>query len=541
MKKIYILLLSVYCFSPCLFAQVYELDFSSLVGTKFDDEIHTMDLDGNGNLLLGGDFENFNGSAAVGLVRLKPDGTLDDTFTAVSSFGFFGVSDLTVHTDNEITIINAGNLQRFTTSGSEVSGLPFTPAVPEGALVEAVQSETSGKGLIIGGFFAAKIARLNSDGSLDATFATNVGSGFNGQIRTIEISSSGKIIVGGDFTSFDGTTRNHLALLNSDGTLDTSFDPGTTLSSDLNGVYAVAIQDDGKILAGSNPSGQARVVRFNTDGSVDETFQGTLTNQASLVRSIYTSGTDDIIVGGWFSQGVAALDYNDGSLIDIAAGNGINGGSLEINALAVQSDGAIHIGGDFNMYNSTDLQNYGRIATCAVSIDTQPEDESICQIDEAEFVVSATAGTGDLSYQWQESTNPASAVFVDISDGVGNFGTYAGATTPTLSIADIGFDLDGYSFRCIVTDDLCSSTTDAASLTLSLPLTIGNPENVTACTGHQPGISVTVSGPYGGFQWQEDPGTGVFSDLEESEVYQGVNSHVLVFPSVGLELDGHKY
>src|SRR5450432_3347497 len=73
----------------------------------------------------------------------------------------------------------------------------------------------------------------------------------NGAIRVIVVQPDGKILIGGDFTTLSPNgggpvTRNNIARLNPDGTLDTAFDPNATGCA----VYSIAVQADGKILAG---------------------------------------------------------------------------------------------------------------------------------------------------------------------------------------------------------------------------------------------------------------------------------------------------
>ena len=68
----------------------------------------------------------------------------------------------------------------------------------------------------------------------------------NNDVRALALQADGKILVGGFFTSIGGQTRNRIARLNSDGSLDASFDP----NAGNDGVYALAVQSDGKILVG---------------------------------------------------------------------------------------------------------------------------------------------------------------------------------------------------------------------------------------------------------------------------------------------------
>jgi hypothetical protein len=87
---------------------------------------------------------------------------------------------------------------------------------------------------LVGGFFtqyqnvtANRLIRLNSDGSINNTL--NIGTGFNGTTTTIALQSENKILVGGSFTIFNGVVTNNIVRLNSDGTIDNTFDTGTGL------------------------------------------------------------------------------------------------------------------------------------------------------------------------------------------------------------------------------------------------------------------------------------------------------------------------
>src|SRR5437868_48863 len=97
-------------------------------------------------------------------------------------------------------------------------------------------------------FAIAVLLSINSyaqDGSLDTNF--NPGTGASYIVETTAIQSDGKIIIGGDFTSYNGTAINYIARLNRDGSLDTSFHVGTGTNW---WVYTTAIQNDGKIIIG---------------------------------------------------------------------------------------------------------------------------------------------------------------------------------------------------------------------------------------------------------------------------------------------------
>src|SRR6478609_399799 len=73
----------------------------------------------------------------------------------------------------------------------------------------------------------------------ESDFNYNIGTGFNGGVNASAIDANGKLVVGGAFTSFNGVTRNYIARLNTDGTLDGTFDASATLNGS---VLSIAIE-----------------------------------------------------------------------------------------------------------------------------------------------------------------------------------------------------------------------------------------------------------------------------------------------------------
>jgi hypothetical protein len=102
----------------------------------------------------------------------------------------------------------------------------------------------------VGVLLAAGAATVRGQSALDG-FDPNA----NGTVRVVVVQPNGKILIGGDFTTLSpnggvAVTRNHIARLNPDGTLDTAFNPNA------NGVVlSIAVQADGKILAGGDFNG----------------------------------------------------------------------------------------------------------------------------------------------------------------------------------------------------------------------------------------------------------------------------------------------
>ena len=154
------------------------------------------------------------------------------------------------------------------------------------------------------------IVSINTDGSPDTSFS--VGSGFNASLVTMALQSDGKVLVAGNFTSYNGTTTNRIARLNTDGSLDTSFSTGSGLDYSP---YRVTVQSDGKVLAvgwfsSYNGTSTNCIARLNTDGSLDTSFSiGSGFN--SLVYKAFQSDGKILVAGGFTS-------YNGNSTYNIA-------------------------------------------------------------------------------------------------------------------------------------------------------------------------------------------------------------------------------
>ena len=106
-------------------------------------------------------------------------------------------------------------------------------------------------------------------------FGFNAGGGSNNEVDAVTIQPNGKIIIGGKFTSYNATPINRIARLNTGGRIDTTFNSGTGiqgLSTTSTSVKAIAVQSDGKIVIGGNfntYNGTTRlnIARINVDGS----------------------------------------------------------------------------------------------------------------------------------------------------------------------------------------------------------------------------------------------------------------------------------
>jgi uncharacterized delta-60 repeat protein len=214
----------------------------------------------------------------------------------------------------------------------------------------------------VGGFFDTykgvtnnRIIRLNADGSKDTAFDNTTG--FNTQVNALAIDSNGKIYVGGSFTTYKGVTNNFIIRLNADGSKDAAFDNTTGFNST---VLSIAIDSNGKIYVGGQfttykGATNNYIIRLNSDGSKDTGFDNT-TGFNGTVTSIAIDTNGKIYVGGQFTTYKGATNNriiglnSDGSKdtgFDNTTGFGSN-----VNAIAIDSNGKIYVGGGFTTYKS---------------------------------------------------------------------------------------------------------------------------------------------------------------------------------------------
>jgi uncharacterized delta-60 repeat protein len=355
------------------------LDDSFNSGTGFDALVWSIAIQSDGKLILGGDFASFNGTSLNRIARLNGDGSLDLSFDSGTGFDSFlaTVYTTSIQFDGDIIVggqfttyngVTRNRLTRLSNDGSVDVAFNLAVGFNASVLTSAIQGD--GK-IIVGGVFTSfnnsalnRIARLNSDGTTDLTF--NVGSGFTGNVHAIALQPDGKAIVGGLFNSYNGSSVSNIVRLNQDGTIDLTFDTGTT----LNGViFSISLQSDGKIIVGGaftslNGSTVNRIARLNSDGYVDITFNsGTGFNMSVNTISIQSDGK--IIVGGDFNEfngmpinRIARLN-SDGSLdATFNTGTGFNEGVL---TSYVQADGKIMLGGWFVNYNGISRSKIARL------------------------------------------------------------------------------------------------------------------------------------------------------------------------------------
>ena len=313
------------------------VDYSFPAGGGFSEDgfngsVYHIAVDANGKYVVGGGFTTYyyNGTSYTSnrLIRLNTDGTVDESFDISFNEDCYGggfndtVYTLEIQPDGKILV--GGEFDQFDRDGN---------------------CNTFNQ-----------IIRLNSDGSRDTPF--NIGNGFNGTVFDIHVQPNGKILVGGEFTQYNGTDAYRIIRLNSNGSIDSSFLIGNDSVAFNNYVNVIELQSDGKILVGGyfttyGNVNQNYITRLNTNGTLDTTFRvGNGFNEEVMTLALQSDGK--IIVGGYFDEfdnndlfygKIVRLDSN-GSL-DTLFGHGLNN---QVHSLAIQSDDKILVGGYFGTY-----------------------------------------------------------------------------------------------------------------------------------------------------------------------------------------------
>ncbi|HEX8368622.1 MAG TPA: FG-GAP-like repeat-containing protein [Pyrinomonadaceae bacterium] len=241
-----------------------------------------------------------------------------------------------------------GNQNEVRRLNTDLSDDPSFQQTSGGSSFLDVAVQPDGKVVVVGsfntifGFQIAKVARFNADGTLDSSFgAVNPGRP-NEDVRVVKILPNGKILIGGEFDMVNNVATKMVAILNADGSLDTSFVSQLPLQSGSNrGINEVTVQADGKILADR--------FRLNADGSVDSTYAPQIRDRGfGYETAVQPDGK--ILVGGQFSfAGDKAINglarFNADGSVDDTFNQTAFSSFATIRAIAVQPDGKILAGG----------------------------------------------------------------------------------------------------------------------------------------------------------------------------------------------------
>ncbi len=346
---------------------------------------------GDGTIWIGGKFEAADNLYTPGIAKLNADGTADPSFIANVDVGGGNefVYDIDIQTDDKIII--AGSFETVNGAGK------------------------------------SSIARLKPNGNLDHSF--HIGSGFDGDVYMVAVQPDGKILCGGYFNTYNGVTANNIARLNPDGTLDATFNPGGTGPD--GSVRSLIVLPDGKIMIGGffmNYNGILKrfIARLNADGTPDMTFDAGLTadgTNRSVINMAVQSDGKVVIAGDDIEYGTDRDDFMrlnaDGTYDNTFITDNPNNFGENIYYIIISPEGYIMICGAFEEYNGIEVSKLARLNNDGSLDETFQSQVSEYPLNEGIYVMALNgnqllAGGNFREYGGVAVNNMAAIIFNDV-------------------------------------------------------------------------------------------------------------------------------
>lgn len=485
-----------------------DLSFNPGTGTNSGSVTYVMVQQPDGKVIIGGDFTSYNGSTVGKIARINTDGSLDASFAAGTGFngtlrGLLLQPDGKIIAGGDFTSFNGTSINRLARINPDGS-LDATFNVGSGinSTVVGLALQPDGK-LLVGGIFSSyngttrnKFLRVNSDGSLDNTF--NVGTGLNNSINVIYVEPSGKIVCGGDFVSYNGSSRSRLMRVNPDGSIDNTFDVGSGFN---NNNYAIARQPDGKVLIGGyfttyNGSAATGIIRLNTDGSRDASFDAGTLN--SGLQAILLQSDGKIVIGGTFttingtSSNYLARLNADGSRD--ATFNVGTGASADVRRVVQRTDGKFVVAGQFATYNGTARRGVFRVlGDATISVGAVPASSNAGSSISIPFTVTGTLTAANV---FTAQLSDASGSFTNATTLGTLTGSGPGTITGSLPCSASG---SGYLVR-VSSSEASNSGTSSTFAIVPVSATVNPVGNQSLCAGSS-SAAVHFTGTASSYQW----------------------------------------
>ena len=326
------------------------------MGTGFNNSVTAIALQTDGKMIVIGNFSSYNSISTNKIIRLNSDGSFDNTFQI--GIGFVIHNQVIVQPDDKVIVTgylsssSPYKIVRLNTDGSVdttfIAGSGFNDRITSIALQTDGKMVLTGDFSMYNGYTRNGIIRLNADGTVDLTFSIGIGFGPSGGPEKVTVQADGKIVVCGGFNSYKSQTEYGLLRLLPDGTKDTSFDVGTAFMVNGNNIGDLFIDNNNNIIiAGSivNYNGIAitsNCIRINPNGNLDSS----LAVQSGIAYTALSQNDGKLILGGdgWLYR----FQSNGSQDLSFDYGRGLNG---SVNATLIQPDGKIIVGGGFSLYN----------------------------------------------------------------------------------------------------------------------------------------------------------------------------------------------
>ncbi|MBK9593369.1 MAG: T9SS type A sorting domain-containing protein [Crocinitomicaceae bacterium] len=335
-----------------------------------------LEFQNDGKIIAGGDFGSYNGAARTKIARVNIDGSNDATFTPIGGFNG-AVTEITLQPDNKVLVgggfttfnsISRSKIARLNSNGlldnTFNPGTGFDNGVNSIVVLPDSRIIAGGHFNVFNGVDRESIACLNSDGTLDNSMFSGLLFDFN--VRSVQLLSDGKLITAGDFSSYNEISAQKIARLNADGSIDEEFNQGSGFERIAN---VAAVLPDQKILVGGyytsyNGTHTYGLARLHPDGEFDSTFfHGA--DPGGNISEIFVLPDGKILIGGGFYEMQGVMRYciarlNEDGTVDTTF-NPNGGFDDDVYAIDIQSDGKIIVGGRFTSFNSIPTNYIARL------------------------------------------------------------------------------------------------------------------------------------------------------------------------------------
>jgi uncharacterized delta-60 repeat protein len=485
-----------------------SLDTSFNPGAGANDSINTIALQPDEKIIVGGRFTRMGNRNRNGIARLNPDGAVDTAFNPGAGADN-PVLALAVDDDGTILIggdfttynnVARSRIARLNQNGSLDAG--FDPGNGANGAVQAIAVQPDGRIIVAGDFTdfdsqpANFIMRLHPSGGRDGSFQATAGP--NGFVHAVVLQPDGRILIGGAFTAVGGQPRNGIARLNADGTLDASFNPGTGTDGD---VLALALQPDGRIIVVGefthiNGVDRNRIVRLNANGSLDLSINfGSGAN--SFIAATLIQPDDQIVIGGGFTlvngfnrnyiaRLLGGADQGPGTLEFSADSYVVNESNTNLLVQIIRSGGAS---------GRLDVNFFTADGTATATKDYQAVNTTVTFLDGESIKTVAVPILDDPTVEESETLS------VVLTNIVGE-GTFGAQVTATITIvnddARVGFTLANFFVNENVVGGQAAVAIERVGTTNgAVTVTFATLTNGTASVGQdfQPSLATVVFGP----------------------------------------------
>jgi uncharacterized delta-60 repeat protein len=341
-------------------------------------------------------------------------------------------------------------------NGSGVQVVPFDLGGPNRDIAQAVAIQADGKILVAGSadvgtqqkWFA--LVRFNTDGSLDSSFGsggketiTFPGSSGLAIARALAIRSDGEILVAGDVPDSNGSSRFGVALLHTDGSLDSQFGTGglaTVTFSLAGGANALQIDSQGRIvLVGTIgteviPTFNATIAaaRLKQDGTADSSFGtgGKVTVSVGAVNLSHGTGAiiqpadDKIVLVGSMFNAMSAFGPGLSEFVSVRLNS--NDGSID-SSFGTDGTGIVHFGfnqGGYDQGQTIARQPDGKLVLAGSAGYMRAPHETRQSF--SVFAVARLNPDGSFDPTFQENTGLAGRRVISLQQGGDHFGSAQG-------------------------------------------------------------------------------------------------------------------